>query len=199
MSKDNTVNQVALIQAAVEAGDDSQAEALVISLLGETVVYGFVAGHRWPAKCGTVSGYTRHIQDGTTSCQPCRDANTKRDKQSRAKAKEKATRRRRAVAYLGRLVEDAEWDGESDPTLGGKIHWSNQNLPSTEAWSTSKTFEVAVSETRNVQVMPDTLAIVRAIYNGSAAISDYHKVRASTFVEVDSEPVPDEDAFGVVV
>ena len=198
MSKD-TDQAVANIQAAVSAGDNSKAEDLVLSLLGETVVYTFIAQHRWPAKCGTVAGYVRHIDEGTVSCQPCRDANTKRDKQARAKAKAKAGRRRQAVAFLGRLLEDTEpADTEKIPALGAKVFWSNQNLPSTVAWDSKTASAFAISEDRSVMVMPDTLQIARVVATGDAMINDYHKVRSSKLVAVTDEPEPETDPFAAV-
>ena len=203
---------VADIQAAVEADDAKRAEDLILALLGETVVYTFVATHKWPAKCGTVAGYQAHLQrmrDGLTTeppCQPCKDANTARDKAARAKARAKAQRRRQAVTFLGRVLdkESIILDFEDEPAIGkdARIYWSAENLPTTQGWDPSKTVPFVVGEfngePRTVQVMPDTLQIARLVHTGEAAISDYHKIRASALVAVTDEPEPDLDPFAVV-
>lgn len=193
---------VAAIQAAVEADDASTAEALVTELLGETVVYTFLAVHKWPPKCGTVAGYQHHIATGQATCQPCRDANTARDKKARKLAKERAQRRRQAVTFIGRIAADTPTgETETMPAIGAKVYFSSQNLPSTMTWDESQTvpFVVSVGDVdRELAVMPDTLEIARLVTNGDAAISDYHKVRSATLVAVTDEPEPETDPFAAV-
>ena len=48
------------------------------------------AKKREPAKCGTNSGYRRHVRDKTTICQPCRQAHADADSQLRRTGTTKA-------------------------------------------------------------------------------------------------------------